>query len=69
MDYFTDEFRRYRKLAKLTQTEAAAVFGTSQPVWSEWEAGLKIPNGHAIELLFKKLAKFDAEGCEKGEET
>jgi transcriptional regulator with XRE-family HTH domain len=48
----------WRERAGLTQEEAAKLLGTSQSVYSRWEAGLVKPRGPAQVLIGLFLAGF-----------
>jgi DNA-binding transcriptional regulator YiaG len=43
------DFRALRKLLRLTQSEAAALFGVGRTTWHNWEAGREVP-GPALRL-------------------
>lgn len=45
------ELKRRREAAGLSQLEAAARVGVSQPTWSKWESGTHAPRGKRVDAI------------------
>lgn len=42
------KLRRWRSLRDLTQAQAGALFGVSQPTWSQYELGAREPEDESV---------------------
>lgn len=52
---FGEHLRERRIAHGMTQEEAAAAVGVTQPTWSGWESGEQMPRGRRLEELERTL--------------
>lgn len=52
---FGEHLRKRRMAHSMTQEEAAAAVGVTQPTWSGWESGEQMPRGRRLEELERTL--------------
>lgn len=52
---FGEHLRERRIAHGMTQTQAAAAVGVTQPTWSGWESGEQMPRGRRLEELERTL--------------
>lgn len=52
---FGEHLRKRRLAHNMTQEEAAAAVGVTQPTWSGWESGEQMPQGRRLEELERTL--------------